>query len=434
VYCADLKELIHHVETPAVPAAGDEIQRGFEGLSPREVDAIAQRPADRDLVRRAARVQVSLTRALLARVGETIPACRRGSCSCQIAADAWGLICVLDQSAPDAVREVLEHPFARAWAVSCRSAPAECGAASASPARDLAAFAAAAAVRAGMPAELRVPLHGGVLHLPTLGAYEVGPSPDETAVVSTSIEGFDVAVGPEKRAVAYRHHRDGDGRWRSVRSIGEAQHPVRLEDLDPYRGCFGTPLDGRQSEQSVARWHRLLVEAHGRLEAWMPGYAEQSRACVRAIVPLVRDDSGHDLSGVSRHAFGALGATLPGSAESMALTLVHESQHMLLDTVMDTHDLCDPDDDRRFRVGWRPDPRPVPGVVQGLFAHVGMSEILFARLGGEGADASAAETAGRYSRWCRGAAAILIREKALTAMGERFVGALDARLQHLPRV
>lgn len=430
VYCADLKELIHHVEAPAVRAAGDGIQMEFRGLGPLEVDAIARRPADGDLVRRLARVQLSMTRALLARVGETIRACD-GRCA-HHAADAWNLMCALDRSAPDAVREVLEHPFARTWAVSCRSVSSERGTECVPATLHLAALALAAAARAGASAELRVPLRAGVLYLPTLGAYEVGSSADETALVSTCSEGFDVAVGSEKRTVAYRQQAESGDPWKPVRSIGEERHPVRLDDLDPYRGCFGFPPAGRQPEQSVGEWHRLLVEAHGRLNAWMPEYAAQSRSSVRVIVPLARDDSGHGLSGVSRHAFGAVGATLPGSAESLALTLVHESQHMLLDTIMDTHDLCDSGDERRFRVGWRPDPRPIPGVVQGLFAHVGMSEVLSARAGGEGVDESVREKAVRYSGWCRDAAEILLQEKALTALGERFVGALDARLRHLP--
>ena len=435
VYCADLKALIHHVEAPAARIAEDGAQMEFQGLSPREVDAIAQRPAPADLVRRAARVQLSMTRALLARVGERISACE-GPCT-RHTADAWALLCALDGHAPDAVREVLEHPFARNWAVSCLGASPQCATTCDSAARHLAAFAIAAAARAGVSAELRVPLHGGVLYLPTLGGYEIGPSAHE-AVVGTSSEGFDVTVGSESHTVPYRHpiggEGDGDDSWKPVRSIGEDEHPVRLEDLDPYRGCLGFPLAGRQSEQAVGRWHRLLVEAQDRLSAWMPGYAEQSRACVRAIVPLVRDESGPDLSGVSRHAFGALGATLPASAESLAVTLVHESQHMLLDTVMDTHDLCDPDDGRRFTVGWRPDPRPVPGIVQGLFAHVGISEILSARLDGEAADESLREKSFRYSGWCRSAGEMLIREKALTPLGERFVGALGARLERLPLV
>lgn len=89
---------------------------------------------------------------------------------------------------------------------------------------------------------------------------------------------------------------------------------------------------------------------------------------------------------------------------------------------------------RRFTVGWRPDPRPVPGIVQGLFAHVGISEILSARLDGEAADESLREKSFRYSGWCRSAGEMLIREKALTPLGERFVGALGARLERLPLV
>ena len=432
VYCSDLKELIHHVETPGARAAEGGIQMEFQGLSPLEVQAIAQRPAHGDLVRRMARVQLSMTRALLARIGEQIAQCR-GPCAHQTA-DAWALMCALDASAPEAVREVLEHPFARAWAVACRSTAAQCGTACAPVVRRLAAFAIAAAARAEVSAELRVPLHGSVVYLPTLGAYDVGSSADETAVVSVRGDALDVVVGREKHTVHHRHRALNDGAWKLARSIGEARHPVLLEDLEPSRGCFGCPPAGRQSERSVARWHELLVGAWASLGAWMPEYAAQSRACVRAIVPLERDDPRAHSSGTSRHAFGAVGATLPRSADHFALTLVHETQHMVLDTVMDTHDLCDPGDGRRFTVGWRPDARPVAGVVQGLFAHVGMSEVLSARLAGEGADETVREKTRLYSGWCRDAVETLVREKALSPLGERFVGALESRLPHLPRV
>lgn len=434
VYCADLKGLIQRMEAPSARDAGGatEAEIAFGGLSPREVAAIADRPADRDLVRRAARVRFTITRALFAGLGERTAACD-GPCARGLA-EAWALMCALEQSAPDAVRQVLEHPFARAWAVACLRAAPTCGTGCASSAGRLAAFSIAAAVRAGVSAELRVPIRDGLLYLPTFGAYEIGPRGISTAVVSARNDGFDITVGSEKHRVSNAHGGERDDAWQPVRLIGDAQHPVRLEDLDPDRGCFGIPPAGRQSRQSADRWHELLLEAYVRLSAWKPGYAAQARASVRSIVPLAPDESGHELSGASRDAFGAIAVALPATAESLAVTLVHESQHLLLDTVMDTHDLSDPDDGRMFAVGWRPDPRPIPGVLQGLFAHVGMSEIMSARCASGEADGNIRETARRYSGWSWQTLRLLIREKAFSPLGERFAAGLDARLSHLPRV
>lgn len=447
VYCDDLLKLINHIGVPdpmdasvsagAEPAQQTRTVSDSADLDDAALGAIADRPVDATLFHRLARTRLAITRALFAKVGEKGSSCRRTGDRC--AGAAWELLCALDESAPDSVRTVLEHPFARAWAVQVLQSKAQCQQLScAADLTHLASFALAAAVRAGAETSLKVPLHGGTLYLPTLGAWDLGRGGEQSVLISQR-DGM-LHVSDEHGPIRLRMTDPVSAEpeegpipvWRTSPTIGATKHRVVLEVLDPYRDCHGSPAVDGISAAQVQRWHRTLSPASAALESWAPQHAAQVRACVRTIVPLHADQSGGHLSVTSRHAFGAFGAALPPQPETLAMLMVHEAQHMVLDTVMDDRDLIDPDGTRLIDVAWRPDPRPPSGVLHGVFAFLAIAEVWQARGDEPGPGYDTARVRVReYAESTRRALDQLTARGTLTPSGEAFCAGLYARMRRL---
>ncbi|MBM0204617.1 hypothetical protein JNW90_17175, partial [Micromonospora sp. STR1s_5] len=107
--------------------------------------------------------------------------------------------------------------------------------------------------------------------------------------------------------------------------------------------------------------------------------------------------------------------------------LVHEWQHAKLGAVLDLYDLVEPGQGAPIRVPWRPDPRPPEGVLQGVYAHLAITQVWQSRAATDQGDASA--NAARFLAWTRDGADALLASRSLTAAGERFVGQLRHALE-----
>lgn len=415
VYCDDLKELVGRVSA----AGGARRSSGTSGHRRRtsatqpplptirieDVEKLADGPIGSDLIERFADTQAELTRTLFAQVGATLT---QDAASRQpIAAAGWELLCSLDERAPEAAREIYRHPHARAWAVRCLIRPSN------SLARDLmqlAVFAAACAVHAGQDADLTVPVDGGRLYLPTLGTRVFGS--DDGTLTMLRVRAGVVETGDD---------------WPPTVLVGPGVHVLRLEDQDPYRDCYDTPPTGPMASSEVHAWNQATLDAGTLLRQTAPGYAAQMEAALRAIVPLAPDPAGAERSATSRHAFGSAGIALPASGRALASLVVHEVQHMLLNAVLDLHDLFDPTDRRRLHVAWRPDPRPLSGVLHGAFAHLAMAEVWKAF------DHQDDGRARRYADWSNVAVSTLLSTGALTPLGESFGSRLAERARAIAR-
>ncbi|MFC0506764.1 FxsB family cyclophane-forming radical SAM/SPASM peptide maturase [Micromonospora costi] len=398
---------------PGRPAAAS--PRPGDSLAPAILDDLGSGYGGDDAVGQLAAIHLAKTRALLVALS---PAAATSS----VAAAGWDLLVDLDVTAPDAVREVLAHPFVRRWAHRCHDRPAlaDLG--------RLAAVAAAAAIRAGATADLAVPVRDGVLDLPTVGALVV-PDADRPAAVSVSAGGVrvragdtDVTVRPGDTAVTARP--DGAGHpagWRPVRRV-PGRAPVLIEDTDPYRDCYqDLPVAPRLSGPDAARWQRHLDAAIRRIDAEAGEYAPGVGAVLRAVVPLRPDRGGRQRSAAAATAFGAVAVTPAPDDAALAVLLVHEVQHLKLDGVLDVCDLVDRGDPRRVRVPWREDPRPVEGVLHGTYAHLAVADVWRRRPG-----AAAGAHHRRYRDWTAGALDTLLDLGALTPAGERFARRMRA--------
>ncbi|MEV7600183.1 FxsB family cyclophane-forming radical SAM/SPASM peptide maturase [Kitasatospora sp. NPDC089797] len=410
VYCGDLMTLINGIAgsggstagSPSgaapVPAQGGEPLLSAP-LTPAQLGELARGYGGADTVAALGTSQLSLTRAMLAAAWDA---------SGQGRAEAWELLSELDVAAPAAVDAVLGHPYARAWAARRLAGDLSVGLG------PMAALAAAAAVRAGRGDAVAVPARGRGLYLPTLGWVGV---PDGEAVVTGR------ADGPTVRAADGSVRTGLDRAVRRVRLAGG--WTVALEDLDPLRDSHDHPVAERLPEAELLGWTGALREAWELLGRDLPGYAEGIRAGLGTVTPLRPGPAGRDVSSAARQAYGAVGIARPATAPTLALLLAHEFQHVKLGAVLDLFDLYDRADDRLYFAPWRPDPRPLEGLLQGTYAHLAVTEYWGTRtaaydgLAGEAADRARAQFA-LWRRYTAEAVERLAGSGALTGLGLRF--------------
>ena len=430
VFCGDLLTFIGEVAGREARAAGAVPDQSYQenavepDLTDRQLGDLAAGYGGADTVAALAGRQLEISRSLLAEVWN-----RADQRDRHAAGAAWELLTALDGEAPDALDAVLAHPYTRAWAVRCLSDGGAPG--------GLAEIAAAAALRAGVDAPVDVPLRGGALRLPGLGRLLLGGGPGATASVRATAEGFTAGADGVTTAVRWSDPEEGaaDPRWQPVRLVGAGPEPtaewtVALEDTDPYRDSHLYPVADRLADTESAAWAADLRGAWRLITRALPGYAEGIATGLGTVTPLRRSDGGRDISAASRNAFGTVGIARPGAADTLALLLVHEFQHVKLGAVLDSHDLFDRADTRLYYAPWRLDPRPIEGLFQGTYAHVAVTEYWRSRLADLRREGGAAEHAElEFVRWREHTAEALetlAGSGSLSTLGERFVTGMRA--------
>jgi uncharacterized protein len=292
VFCADLKELIEHVQRRIsvprhiVPHAA--LRSIAAGQGTVEALTILQRG------------QRSIRRALITAVRD-----QAGP------SPEWDL---LRRVEPAIVDDVFGHPYNRVWAVGRLRHPER---------RDdgrLAALACVAAARAGMSATLRVPVRDGAVFLPTVGRYEV-PDASETTV---EVRSGEVTV---ERATAVRR----------VRFLDVGGHPLLVEDLDPLRDCHRRPAAGRLTDEQAGHWQTMFDAAWDLIATRCPEYVPTLTVALSTVVPVEGEPTGSSV----RDAFGSVAVALPPDPETLCLLLLRETQRMKLGGVLDMLQLFD---------------------------------------------------------------------------------------------
>ncbi|MBB5869105.1 uncharacterized protein F4553_002484 [Allocatelliglobosispora scoriae] len=417
VYCADLKELIVVVNDSVQVAAVATEQPAATALTDL-IDQVGSGAGDERAVTYLADSQVAISRALVVAIADQL----RGH---PYAAEGWELLGDVDRRSPAATAAVLAHPFVRVWAVGILRGSARDGDAGHGY---LCAVAAAAAIRARMSAEVPVPVVGGRLHLPGLGTVVLpaGAAVDVADVVSTA-EGFTVRHGGTVVRVDHGGE-SGDPRWLPVRTLVAPGIEVLLEDADPHRDCHKWQPRQRLDVAEAAAWQRSFAEAWEIIEAEAAYQLPGLRAGLRAMVPLEAGPAGELRASTSRHAFGSVGAER-AAPDALAVMIVHEFQHGKLGVLLDLCDLFDTASPVKLQVGWRPDPRPIEGVLQGTYAHLAVTRLWRVRAARSGPGREQAAAAFRqYDGWTRAAVDALRSSGALTPVGERFVDHLAEAL------
>lgn len=203
VYCHDLEALVRGIETrtahlTVTPAVTD----------PRELAAEQQ----------------DLTRTLLAGLHSELDG--RGGARWD---EAWELAAVLESSeeGASALDRVLAHPYTRTWLLDVLEGLHAGRPGAVDDALRFPAYAAAAAVRAGLPLAAQVPYRDGRLYLPTLGELRTGGTGQAGTVrVCATDDGF--VARPDGGGAEWRIVTDTPGDepgWLPVRLLGRDRTP-----------------------------------------------------------------------------------------------------------------------------------------------------------------------------------------------------------------
>lgn len=324
---------------------------------------------------------------------------------------------------PVAVEAVVARPLMNAAAIRCLSViankPPEVGDTAA--VGFLSGLAATAAIRAGLRFELTLPVADRRLVLPGIGTFE-----DVAGDwVSARSDGSAFHIGGSKVTT------ESADRWRPARTIGPAldgRRSLELEDQDPARACFGYEPAPALGATEADRLSRHLDAAWRIITADHPQIAAAMRSNLRSVVPLASPAQPSDraLSASSRLAHGCVAVSEPTDAATLALMLVHEVRHMTLGAALDLADLYDGGGLPRHHAPWRLDPRPVGALLQGTYAHIGVTEFWAARrTRAAAAQRPVADQQFAYWREVTTRAARTLAESGeLTPLGARFVDGL----------
>lgn len=300
-------------------------------------------------------------------------------------ASAWDLLARAQRTAPDRVRRVILDPQTGIWvADALRAMPATASGTTGSHAAGGVPFwaecgglhrlAAAAAGVAGLDFRIEVPVENGTVLLPGLGRADV-PHGD-TAEVCGGPAGLrigDVAV--------LRDPETSTPGWSGLRRLraecaGQVLD-VALDDLGrpPVGGHARRPAQLTGTEYDG--WRRRAQGAWAVLVRDHPDTAAALSAGLLSLVSLPHGERLRPHSASFSDAFGCVVLSAPhpddepGAATELAVTLLHEFRHTVLNGLMRLAPLHDGTDDGLYHAPWRDDPRPLIGLLHGADAFAG---------------------------------------------------------------
>ncbi|MEU8424625.1 HEXXH motif-containing putative peptide modification protein [Micromonospora sp. NPDC048835] len=205
---------------------------------------------------------------------------------------------------------------------------------------------------------------------------------------------------------------------------------LRVDDLDPYRDCFGLPVADRLSPPRAAELERSVGHAWHLLVGYAPTHAAELAAGISTFVPLAGGtERGHSVTHAD--AFGAFAADADLDPVELAVTMVHELQHSTLNVVLGLVQLYEPTDPARYFAPWRPDPRPIGGLLHGAYAFTAVAEVWAALRAHPELAAQATARFAVVRAQLERALVEFARATGLTSAGRLWVDHLTARIGQL---
>ncbi|NMO55105.1 hypothetical protein HH310_28455 [Actinoplanes sp. TBRC 11911] len=228
--------------------------------------------------------------------------------------------------------------------------------------------------RAGRDWQTSVPLRNGRVMLPTLGMAYFDDDQKASTAVATCTAG-QIRLEHDGQTLVVPDD-EADGWWplRRLRVGGDLALSVYLDDIDPSRELADPVAPDRLDEDDVARWVKLLDGAWTILCQDHPATARALAEGVVSLVPLPVDELGTTRSASTGEAFGSVMISPPEDEVDLAVSLVHEFQHIKLGGLLHLMPLTDDDGAAIHHAPWRDDPRPLAGLVQGVYAFYGIAD------------------------------------------------------------
>ncbi len=348
---------------------------------------------------------------------------------------AWSIIAQAKVTDRTAVEDLLQHPqIGNAAAYALRRFRG--GAQSAFPVWTdlglLQTIAVIAAARVGLRWSTRLPARYGTVMLPTLGLAKFSSTEAVSTVRARTEAGrIHLSTGGREVVISLDPEDDTDDWWhlRHLNVGRKVPLTVWLDDLDPFRDP-GDPIPpARLDDAAFERWRDLLDDAWALL---CEHHADTSAALAEAVVSVVPlpDEPARDARSASNgEAFGSVLVSEAPDPVTLAATLVHEFQYVKLSALRHLLALTT-DDDALYYAPWRSEPRPLGGVLQGIYAYFGTAEFWRRhRLAVSGADALRATYEYLYARGQTVEALRSVRDvAALTDTGRDLVRTLGSVL------
>ncbi|MFG1943026.1 HEXXH motif domain-containing protein [Nonomuraea sp. NPDC048826] len=333
---------------------------------------------------------------------------------------AYEMLASLEKTRPEAVDAVLRHPAVGAWAARTMKVLTE-GAAAPHDATQLGAVAATAAVRAGVACRTEAPAPQGRVTLPSLGQI-VLPAPADLVELRVHADGV-----IESGGLRVRVDEPEQPGWEPLRRIRtfDGALDLLLDDLDPYRWTPETVIAGPLSAGGLHTWQACLDEAWQMLRRHHWTIAAEFTSIITVLTPIQAPPQGMN-SASAADRFGTIAMSTPSDGRWLASTFAHEVQHAKLGAVLDVLDLLEPDDGRYY-APWRPDPRPLSGLIQGAYAYLGVSGF-WRRQRVHESDLRPHIEFGRWRESAFEVTGTLLDSGRLTPAGEEFVTAMRRTL------
>ncbi|MFI6460309.1 HEXXH motif domain-containing protein [Streptomyces sp. NPDC050538] len=356
---------------------------------------------------------------------------------------AWELLARAESADRDAAEAVLLHPSVGSWLTrTMRGLRAEDGSTAGSTAsRDAGhvhALAAAAALKAGITFRAVVQLVDEGVPLPSLGYVPLPDQPAATVEVYRDRRGAGVRCASGTVPLPDDLTRDGPGWWALRRLRPTPEFPScapLLDDLDPWRHYLRRLPVERLGESEATVWQSRyetaweLVRGQRRIDP--AGIAD----CLLAITPLPDRSPAELFSGSAPESYGGALMSRPARPVDLAAALVHEAQHTKFSALLDLVTLLRGGLEEIHYAPWRPDPRPLRGILHGVYAFLGVASFWQTRR--EGPDISDAERAEadfefalRRSQVDEGLR-VLWAKGTLTDLGERCLRGIERSLTAL---
>ncbi|TLS41525.1 HEXXH motif domain-containing protein [Streptomyces montanus] len=298
------------------------------------------------------------------------------------AQQAWDLLARAEREDRDAVQSVLLHPCVGSWlGQTLRDLRAGSGAAARRPvwgdSGQVHAVAAAAALKAGIRFRAPVPLQDTGVLLPSLGCAVLPGAPSGVAAeVFRDRRGAGVRCPSGTVPLPDDLGQDAPGWW-ALRRLRPARGDLRcaplLDSLDPWRHYLRRSPVVRMSDSEAAAWQDMY-------EAAWHLVVEQSRVdpagiagSLLAVTPLPDRSPSELFSGSAPEAYGGVLMSKPHRPVDMAAALVHEAQHTKLSALLDLVTLLHGGLEEHHYAPWRADPRPLRGILHGVYAFLGVA-------------------------------------------------------------
>ena len=202
---------------------------------------------------------------------------------------------------------------------------------------------------------------------------------------------------------------------------------------DPYLDRYTLPMSVGLATDELRPWRQRVQAAWEvlvRHHRWAAGPIAEG---ISAIVPLTPQADTDLISATSPAAFGAVATSWPPDPVTLAETLVHEFQHVKLCGLMDMVPLASAGAENVY-APWRQDPRPASGLLQGIYAHLGIVRFWRAQRHAETHPDDILRAQVQFARWRQtidSAVTTLRQTGCLTSAGVRFAEAMRAKGREL---